>query len=70
MCVKYKIYIKIILTRYNFYSKIFIVKEVNMKSKKICIQLEEELINQLKKEAKEKHLTLSSYIRTILWDRG
>lgn len=41
-----------------------------MKLKRICIQLEEELIKQLKKEAKEKHLTLSTYIRTILWDRS
>ena len=41
-----------------------------MKLKRICIQLEEELIEQLKKEAKEKHLTLAAYIRTILWDRG
>ena len=70
MCVKYKKYAKMILTRNTSYIKIFIVKEVNMKLKRICIQLENELIEQLKKEAKEKHLTFASYIRTILWDRG
>ncbi len=41
-----------------------------MKLKRICIQLEESLILQLKEEAKKKHLTLAAYIRTILWDRG
>lgn len=41
-----------------------------MKLKRFCIQLEEELLKQLKKEAKEKHLTMSAYIRTILWNRS
>jgi hypothetical protein len=37
---------------------------------KFCLGLEKELKEQLEKEAKEKHETLSSYIRKILYERG
>ena len=38
--------------------------------KKIILRVEEELKEELQKEAKEKHETLSSYIRKILYERG
>ena len=38
--------------------------------KKILLSIEEELLEKLKQEAKENHLTLSAYIRSILYERG
>ena len=38
--------------------------------KKIILRVEEELKEQLQQESKEKHETLSSYIRKILYERG
>lgn len=37
---------------------------------KLCLGLEKELKEQLEKEAKNKHQTLSAYIRSILYERG
>ena len=38
--------------------------------KKICLTLDDKLKEQLKKEAKEKSLSLNAYIRIILYGRG
>lgn len=38
--------------------------------KKVLISLDENLIAELKKEAKEKGLSLSAYIRMLLKERG
>jgi len=35
----------------------------------ISVYLDNDLIKQLKEEAKEKHLSLSTYIKIILFDR-
>lgn len=37
---------------------------------RFCLGLDKELKEQLEKEAKENHQTLSSYIRKILYERG
>lgn len=36
---------------------------------RICLALDMQLKKELEKEAKEKHETLSSYIRRILYER-
>ena len=38
--------------------------------KAICLKIDEKLKNELQKEAKEKGLTLVSYIRMIIIERG
>lgn len=38
--------------------------------KKKLLVLDSKLFDELQKEAKEKHLTLSTYIRLILYERG
>lgn len=37
---------------------------------RICLGLEKDLKEQLEKEAKENHLTLSAFIRKILYERS
>jgi len=37
---------------------------------KILLCVEKELKDELKREAKENHLTLSAYVRKILYERG
>lgn len=38
--------------------------------KEFLLRIESDLYEQLKKEAKENHWTLSTYIRKILYERG
>ena len=38
--------------------------------KNIILQISEDLKNELQQEAKSKGLTLSAYIRMILYERG
>lgn len=37
--------------------------------KRICLGLDKELKEQIEKEAKENHQTVSAYIRKILYER-
>jgi predicted AAA+ superfamily ATPase len=62
---KYKKGIKKVLKKYKKDVIIFIDRRVEM----LHIKISDDLKNQLKKEAEERGLTLSSYIRLILIGR-
>ncbi len=44
-------------------------KRINRKENKMYLNIDDELKEELKKEAKERGLTLTSYIRLILFER-
>ena len=61
-------YITNILKMYKICDTILIVKEVKMKDT-IIFKVSYELKEQLQKEAKERDMSLSSYIKSIIAER-